>query len=628
MVSFLRTSKTAKPVKRVRYLGSSTVTEQSEKAIASAIVASVEDGDHVAHAHGGVGVHVAKSSFLRASGKSYTFPPSKFVLSSGKPTKLAGFPVPAGLIPDAPAKRKHREYPDYLRNGKGKTKMTKMRVAKNRMKKFARFPVPAGSIVEPSEDENDENGEEFKSNSLKKGSASQFEKGDPYLASAAIVDALEFGKSIPLDRYPGDAERNQIEFGKRNMDSKRQSNIRSIDKLNGDGQEKSATKTMSIMEWERELPPFFDWHDPALPGLGPSSYIASFEQRRSRRGDANVEEDEEIEDSDADKTSSSEGEGGEGTDKHGSGETDTDAEKYDSAEDSSPVQTTPTENAAAGLLALPLAPVQNQGNCGSCYALAAVFSIESRFRVALRRELGIDVPLRLSAEAVFSCSPLLQACNGGFPLLVGRHSKTFGLRTEDCAPLRDGDQRDTGFASYGQCLAGLVGENGGDRSEIGNTNKCLVAGGTSGGSSSSKMGTPSKNIASSSSSNANTASRGGTKVVSPFATATGSGNGGTKVVSPFAAGNDRKTTNSFLHEEVVEENQENEASTERMKMNSDVTSKLHHELSSEVRSKQLHQQIQTLSLDASNRAASSLLSQFPVPLTDDDAKRMGDEDVW
>lgn len=78
-------------------------------------------------------------------------------------------------------------------------------------------------------------------------------------------------------------------------------------------------------------------------------------------------------------------------------------------------------------------PVINQGSCGSCYAIAATYALQSRFRIALLRK-GIDYPVNLSAQSVLDCGYYSQGCDGGFPFLVGRHAHDIGLVEEECLP--------------------------------------------------------------------------------------------------------------------------------------------------------------------------------------------------
>jgi len=72
--------------------------------------------------------------------------------------------------------------------------------------------------------------------------------------------------------------------------------------------------------------------------------------------------------------------------------------------------------------------IKNQGNCGSCYAMAAVSVAEARIRILSNMA---DKTL-LSSQAVVSCSIYNQGCDGGYPYLVAKHAQDFGLVPNGC----------------------------------------------------------------------------------------------------------------------------------------------------------------------------------------------------
>jgi cathepsin C len=74
--------------------------------------------------------------------------------------------------------------------------------------------------------------------------------------------------------------------------------------------------------------------------------------------------------------------------------------------------------------------IRDQGECGSCYAMASISAIESRIRI---KSQGAQSP-HLSPQAVLSCSRMNQGCEGGYPFLVGKHGMDVGFVDESCAP--------------------------------------------------------------------------------------------------------------------------------------------------------------------------------------------------
>ena len=73
---------------------------------------------------------------------------------------------------------------------------------------------------------------------------------------------------------------------------------------------------------------------------------------------------------------------------------------------------------------------RNQGNCGSCYALATLEMLESRL---LLQSLG-KTALSLSTQFVVSCGYYTEGCKGGYPTLVNRFISEFGVPMEACFP--------------------------------------------------------------------------------------------------------------------------------------------------------------------------------------------------
>jgi hypothetical protein len=82
-------------------------------------------------------------------------------------------------------------------------------------------------------------------------------------------------------------------------------------------------------------------------------------------------------------------------------------------------------------------PIRKQGECGSCYAIAAVSVLEARIRIKSNNRLK---PL-LSPASIISCSRYNQGCAGGYPYLVGKHGKEFGFVEEGCQPYSESDDK-------------------------------------------------------------------------------------------------------------------------------------------------------------------------------------------
>ncbi|KAK7086269.1 hypothetical protein SK128_002210 [Halocaridina rubra] len=76
-----------------------------------------------------------------------------------------------------------------------------------------------------------------------------------------------------------------------------------------------------------------------------------------------------------------------------------------------------------------IAPVRDQGSCGSCYTFASMGQVEARLRIATKNQRQ-DV---LSPQDAVSCSVLSQGCAGGFNFLIaGRYAQDQGLVAEEC----------------------------------------------------------------------------------------------------------------------------------------------------------------------------------------------------
>jgi cathepsin C len=69
--------------------------------------------------------------------------------------------------------------------------------------------------------------------------------------------------------------------------------------------------------------------------------------------------------------------------------------------------------------------------------MAAASSLESRFRIASKNKLKINV----SPQNILDCSIYNQGCAGGYPYLVMKHVHEFGAVESECAPYEGSDAK-------------------------------------------------------------------------------------------------------------------------------------------------------------------------------------------
>lgn len=75
-------------------------------------------------------------------------------------------------------------------------------------------------------------------------------------------------------------------------------------------------------------------------------------------------------------------------------------------------------------------PVVEQGNCGSCYAIATVSMLNSRVRIMTKNQ----IKTKLGWQQVLQCNRYSQSCAGGSPFLVEKYVQEFGLTKDNtCA---------------------------------------------------------------------------------------------------------------------------------------------------------------------------------------------------
>jgi C1A family cysteine protease len=80
-------------------------------------------------------------------------------------------------------------------------------------------------------------------------------------------------------------------------------------------------------------------------------------------------------------------------------------------------------------------PIRKQGECGSCYAIAAISVVESRIRIKTNNSRK---PI-LSVASAIACSRYNQGCEGGYPYLVGKYGREHGFVNEACQKYNEDD---------------------------------------------------------------------------------------------------------------------------------------------------------------------------------------------
>ena len=83
--------------------------------------------------------------------------------------------------------------------------------------------------------------------------------------------------------------------------------------------------------------------------------------------------------------------------------------------------------------------IQNQGECGSCWAFGAVETLEDRLCIKSEGEFTSD----LSEQTVIDCDWVGFGCSGGWPLSAFGYLSLFGTHTEECRPYNSGESGET-----------------------------------------------------------------------------------------------------------------------------------------------------------------------------------------
>ncbi|SOS80022.1 dipeptidyl aminopeptidase 2 [Plasmodium sp. gorilla clade G1] len=96
--------------------------------------------------------------------------------------------------------------------------------------------------------------------------------------------------------------------------------------------------------------------------------------------------------------------------------------------------------------------VDDQKDCGSCYSISSVYSLERRFEILFWKKYKKKVNMpRLSHQSILSCSPYNQGCDGGYPFLVGKHMYEYGIIPEQYMHYENND--------YNNCIMDMGNYN-------------------------------------------------------------------------------------------------------------------------------------------------------------------------
>ncbi len=93
----------------------------------------------------------------------------------------------------------------------------------------------------------------------------------------------------------------------------------------------------------------------------------------------------------------------------------------------------------------PLAPVANQGDCGSCWAFAATHAVTDIRNIQAGRRLDL-----LSTQYTNRCTTYKHGygCCGDSPVRALEHYRDIGVVTDVCLPYNESDSKIEGWRSY------------------------------------------------------------------------------------------------------------------------------------------------------------------------------------